>query len=74
MLPVETGVSTADGRNRRVSEAARILEAFFVYHVGRELRSLRVMRAVLGDRRKGRGHREGSEGEGGKTGGENVIG
>ena len=24
----------ADGRNRLVREAARILEAFFVYHVG----------------------------------------
>jgi len=46
-LPVEEGVSTVDGRNRRVREAARILEAFFVYHVGRELRSLRVMREVL---------------------------
>jgi hypothetical protein len=55
MLPVEEGISTVDGRNRCVREAARILEAFFVHHVGRELRSLRVMREVLADRRKVKG-------------------
>jgi hypothetical protein len=47
MLPVAEGISMADGRNRLVREAARILESFLVYHVGRELRSLRVMREVL---------------------------
>jgi hypothetical protein len=57
MLPVEEGISTVDGGDRRVGEAAGILEAFLVYHVGRELRSLRVMREVLGDRRKGKGER-----------------
>jgi DNA repair protein RecO (recombination protein O) len=57
-LPVDKGVSTADGGNRRVREAARLLEAFLAYHVGRELKSLRVMREVLADRRKGKGERE----------------
>ena len=57
-LPVEKGVSTAKGGTRRVGEAAKILEAFLVYHVGRELRSLRVMREVqknIGERSKGKG-------------------
>ena len=52
MLSVEEGISVVDGRDRRVREAARILEAFFVYHVGRELRSLRVMKDVLAQRRR----------------------
>lgn len=56
-LPVDKGVTAADGRNRHVREAARILEAFLAYHVGQELRSLRVMREVLGVRRKGKGER-----------------
>ena len=46
-LPIEQGVSLADGENRSVREAEGILEAFLVYHVGREFRSLRVMREVL---------------------------
>ena len=54
-LPVDKGVSTAEEGDRRVHEAARILEAFFLYHVGRELRSLRVMREVLADRLKVKG-------------------
>ena len=54
---MEKGVSAVDGRSRCVREAAKILEAFLAYHVGRELRSLRVMREVLGDRAKGKGER-----------------
>ncbi len=45
-VPMEEGVLAAEGTKRRVREAARILEAFLAYHVGRELRSLRVMREV----------------------------
>ncbi len=51
--PLEEGISTAGAMDRHVREGAKILEAFLGYHVGRELRSLRVMREVLGDRRKG---------------------
>jgi DNA repair protein RecO (recombination protein O) len=46
-LPIEQGISLADGEKRSVREAEGILEAFLVYHVGREFRSLRVMREVL---------------------------
>ncbi len=46
-LPIKDGISLAGGDDRRVREAAKILEAFLVHHVGRELRSLRVMREAL---------------------------
>lgn len=46
-MPIEQGVSLAEGQDRSVRQAERILEAFVVYHLGREFRSLRVMREVL---------------------------
>ena len=52
-LPMEQGISLADGGENRVRDAEKILEAFLLYHVGREFRSLRVMRQVLEERRKG---------------------
>lgn len=47
---IEEGVSAAAGRERGLREAATLLEAFLAYHVGRELRSLRVMKEVLAKR------------------------
>jgi len=52
-VPMEEGMIAADAADRRISEAVKILEAFLAYHVGRELRSLRVMREVLADRGRG---------------------
>ena len=52
-MSIEQGVSIVDGKDRRVREGQKILEDFLAYHVGRELRSLRVMREVLSDRSKG---------------------
>jgi DNA repair protein RecO (recombination protein O) len=46
--PIEEGVCLAERQDRSVHEAKRILEAFLVYHVGREIRSLRVMKEALG--------------------------
>jgi DNA repair protein RecO (recombination protein O) len=46
-MPMEQGIALAEEGDSRVREAERILEAFFLYHVGKELRSLRVMREVL---------------------------
>jgi DNA repair protein RecO (recombination protein O) len=51
--PLKEGVCKSTGKDQNFLEAERILEAFLAYHVGREFRSLRVMREVLGDRRKG---------------------
>ncbi len=52
MTSVEQGVTLVDGGDKRVREAEKILGDFLTYHVGRELRSLRVMREVLADREK----------------------
>ncbi len=49
-VPFEQGVPLKGAGDRRLGEAEQILEAFLVFHVGRELRSLRVMREVLADR------------------------
>ena len=50
-------MSLVAGKDKRVREAEKILEDFLAYHVGRELRSLRVMREVLSDRSKVKGER-----------------
>lgn len=51
-LPIEQGLALAQGADRSVQEAEKMIEAFLLYHVGRELRSLRVMREILRDCRK----------------------
>ncbi len=56
-MPFEEGILLASGGDKRLGEAEKILEAFLVYHVGREFRSLRVMREVLEERRKAKGER-----------------
>jgi DNA repair protein RecO (recombination protein O) len=56
-LPIEEGISLAQRDDKRVREAENILEAFLVHHVGRDLRSLRVMREVLRERPKAKGQR-----------------